>query len=81
MKEMAAAIEQLEALNFEDVESDDEWITEEESTQSQAHDGGGDNVFLERAIRGQFGRDDEYEESYFDLHDENEVNEQLYIID
>ncbi|GJU91887.1 RNA polymerase beta'' subunit [Tanacetum coccineum] len=57
MKETAAAIEQLEALEFEDVESDDEWITEEESTQSQAHDGGRDNVFLERAIRSQFEHD------------------------
>ncbi|GJR49382.1 zf-BED domain-containing protein [Tanacetum coccineum] len=55
MKETAAAIDQLEALDFENVESDDEWITEEESTQSQAHDGGGDNVFLERALRSQFG--------------------------
>nr|GEX86853.1 zf-BED domain-containing protein [Tanacetum cinerariifolium] len=55
MKETEAAIEQLEALDFEDVESDDEWITEEESTQSQAHDGGGDNVFLESAIMSQFG--------------------------
>ncbi|GJY93618.1 hypothetical protein Tco_0509400 [Tanacetum coccineum] len=81
MKETAAAIEQLEALEFEDVESDDEWITEEESTQSQAHDGGGDNVFLERAIRSQFGRDDEFEELDFDLHEENEVDAQLRIID
>ncbi|GJS79488.1 zf-BED domain-containing protein [Tanacetum coccineum] len=81
MKEMAAAIEQLEALDFEDVESDDEWITEEESTQSQAHDGGGDNGFLERAIRSQFGRDDEFEEPDYDLHDENEVDAQLHIID
>nr|GEU55079.1 zf-BED domain-containing protein [Tanacetum cinerariifolium] len=55
MKETAAAIEQLEALDFETVDSDDEWIIEEESTQSQAHDDGGDNGFLERAIRGQFG--------------------------
>ncbi|GJU06396.1 ribonuclease H-like domain-containing protein [Tanacetum coccineum] len=39
MTETAAAIDQLEALDFENVESDDEWITEEESTQSQAHDG------------------------------------------
>ncbi|GKC07085.1 zf-BED domain-containing protein [Tanacetum coccineum] len=53
--EMLASIDQLEALDFENVESDDEWITEEESTQSQAHDGGGDNVFLERALRSQFG--------------------------
>ncbi|GJX03104.1 zf-BED domain-containing protein [Tanacetum coccineum] len=72
MKETAAAIDQLEALDFENVESDDEWITEEESTQSQAHDGGGDNVFLERALRSQFGRDDEFEEPDFDLHDANE---------
>nr|GEW88131.1 hypothetical protein [Tanacetum cinerariifolium] len=34
MKETTAAIEQLEALDFKHVESDDEWITEEESTQS-----------------------------------------------
>ncbi|GKB85047.1 zf-BED domain-containing protein [Tanacetum coccineum] len=31
MKETAAAIEQLEALDFENVEFNDEWITEEES--------------------------------------------------
>nr|GEU74480.1 hypothetical protein [Tanacetum cinerariifolium] len=43
--------------DFKDVESDDEWITEEESTQSQAHDSGGDNVFLESAIRSQFALD------------------------
>ena len=55
MKETKAAIEQLELLDFENVESDDEWITEEESTQPQAQDGGGDNDFLERALRGQFG--------------------------
>nr|GEU77047.1 zf-BED domain-containing protein [Tanacetum cinerariifolium] len=80
VKETAAAIEQLEALDFEKVDSDDEWITEEELTQSQAHDGGGDNVFLERAIRGQFGRD-EFNEPDFDLHEENEVNAQLHLID
>ncbi|GKC62828.1 hypothetical protein Tco_1095426 [Tanacetum coccineum] len=80
-KETVATIEQLEALDFKDVESDDEWITEEESTQSQAHDGGGDNAFLERAIRGQIGRDDEFEEPDFDLHDKNEVDAQLHIID
>ena len=33
IKETKAAIEQLEALDFENVESDYEWITEEESTQ------------------------------------------------
>nr|GEY85322.1 hypothetical protein [Tanacetum cinerariifolium] len=75
MKEAVAAIEQLEDLDFEDVESDDEWITEEESTQSQAHDGGGDNVFLESAIRSQFGGvDDEFEEPNFNLHEENDMD-------
>ena len=54
IKETKAAIEQLEALDFENVESDDEWITEEESTQPQAQDGCEDNDFLERAIMGQF---------------------------
>ncbi|GJU77250.1 zf-BED domain-containing protein [Tanacetum coccineum] len=58
MTKTAAAIDQLEALDFENVESDDEWITEEESTQSQAHNR---------------GRDDEFEEPDFDLHDANEV--------
>ncbi|GKE17534.1 zf-BED domain-containing protein [Tanacetum coccineum] len=48
-------------------------------TQSQAHDGGGDNGF--RAIRSQFGRDDEFEEPDYGLHDENEVDAQLHIID
>ena len=55
IKETKAAIEQLEALDFENVESDDEWIIEEESTQPQAQNGGGDNGFLERAFRSQFG--------------------------
>ncbi|PWA76661.1 zf-BED domain-containing protein [Artemisia annua] len=81
MKEAKAAIEQLEALDFENVESDDEWITEEESTQPQAQDGGGDNDFLERAFRGQFGREDEFEEPDFDLPEENEVNGRLHVID
>ena len=55
MKETKAAIKQLEVLDFENIESDDEWITEEESTQPQAQDGSGDNDFLERAFRDQFG--------------------------
>ncbi|GJW01004.1 RNA-directed DNA polymerase [Tanacetum coccineum] len=81
MKETSAAIEQLKALDFENVKSDDEWITKEESTQPQAHDGRRDNVFLKRATRYQFGWDDEIEEPNFDLHEENEVNAQLHKID
>lgn len=69
-KETSAEMQHFETLDLDDISSDDEWITEEspnlqsdedwinilqDSTEPQADGGGGDDVFLARAIRDQFG--------------------------
>nr|GEY40875.1 zf-BED domain-containing protein [Tanacetum cinerariifolium] len=55
--------EDLETFHFEDVDSDDEWITKENEdltnvyeNESTTHGDSGDDDFLKEAVRNQYGR-------------------------
>nr|GFD30574.1 zf-BED domain-containing protein [Tanacetum cinerariifolium] len=83
--------EDLETFHFEDVDYDDEWITEEDEdltnvyeNESTTHSDSGDDDFLEEAIRNQYGGNEQSrEESIYVFEEENEVESmtQLEIID
>ncbi|GJT08823.1 SCAN domain-containing protein [Tanacetum coccineum] len=80
-----------EDFYFEDVDSDDEWITEDNEdltnvyeNESTTHGDSGDDDFLEEAIRNQYGGNEQSrEESNYIFEEGNEVDAmaQLEIID
>ncbi|GJX82056.1 zf-BED domain-containing protein [Tanacetum coccineum] len=80
-----------EDFYFEDVDSDDEWITEDNEdltnvyeNESTTHGDSGDDDFLEEAIRNQYGGNEQsIEESNYIFEEGNEVDAmaQLEIID
>nr|GEU86018.1 hAT family dimerization domain containing protein [Tanacetum cinerariifolium] len=83
--------EDLETFHFEDIDSDDEWITEENEdltnvseNESTTHGDSGDDDFLDEAMRNQYGGNKQSrEESIYVFEKENEVDAmaQLEIID
>ncbi|CAH1440741.1 unnamed protein product [Lactuca virosa] len=70
----------LETLNLDDVSSDDEWITEEPSSN---HDVNEDDDFLESAIRDQLRADDgrDLGEDILDLEEEDNLDAQFVMLD
>ncbi|PWA91099.1 hypothetical protein CTI12_AA092450 [Artemisia annua] len=88
-KEAYYAMEQLETVNFEDVDSDDEWITEDNEDLLNMHEndptvygGSGDYDFLEQALRNQHGDNGEFgEEAHHEFEEGNEVNAPFEVID
>ncbi|GJZ27990.1 zf-BED domain-containing protein [Tanacetum coccineum] len=80
-----------EDFDFEDVDSDDEWITEDNEdltnvyeNESTTHGDSGDDDFLEEAMRNQYGGNEQSrEESSYVFDEGNEVDAlaQLEIID
>ncbi|CAH1414556.1 unnamed protein product [Lactuca virosa] len=70
----------LETLNLDDVSFDDEWITEEPSSN---HDVNDDDDFLERAIRDQLRADDRRDlgQDILDLEEEDDLDAQFVMLD
>lgn len=65
-KEIAYATEQLETLNIDDIDSDDEWIIEEEES-AREYDSGGDEVGEE--ANAHFDEPNEVDAALFEISD------------